>query len=436
MQLGRWWVSNDPASADTDRVQSFFPVGLATSQEQPAQFNFNLFMLDNLTLPRGLFAEDERDEVHFEDAKECTEYCEPYVEERIQELTHSREEDRLEEWRATLCKEDMFHRSGKAIENIATGNANYDANLDSLRVDIYGNVMLLNAPQWSDLSPQFTHGFPRRLVKEGHRGLTSGNLTVAARISNQGIRSLAVGDVACFLSRKMVQGLGLTTSELVLARSRALKYAGRRQKPSRLIDTMLRFGVDFLTMKALTHQQVSDLRGTSSIHWSQILSQENADHSESDSSSDSNSELEVPASWDIRQECGDSMPGPSSADHSKSVRLHIRQLLSSYVSTSVQERQVTVPATERTPRAKPRSSGQRRKRQQNTTGPTMPVIPTVQTRSQEETSRPDPRSVLLALEGIVPTRIPKDDSLQRLTEFLRGNQPLASEVTYSMCFKT
>ena len=56
---------------------------------------------------------------------------------------------------------------------------------------------------------------------------------------------------------------------------------------------MLRFGVDFLTMKSLTHQQVSDLRGTSTIHWNQILSQEeNADHSESESS-DSNSELEA-----------------------------------------------------------------------------------------------------------------------------------------------
>ena len=59
----------------------------------------------------------------------------------------------------------------------------------------------------------------------------------------------------------------------------------------------------------------------------------------------------------------------------------------------------------------------------------MPVIPSVQTRSQEETSRADPRSVLLALEGIVPARIPKDDSLERLTEFLRAHQPLASEVT-------
>lgn len=422
--------THEPGRAHTHSVQPFFPTGLARSQEQPTQFNFDLFVLDNLTLPRGLFADDEREEVHFEDAEECREYCERYVLERLQQLTHSREEDNLEEFRAQLCKEDMFHHSGEAIQNMATGNASYDANLNSLRVDIYGNVMLLNAPQWSDLSPQFTHGFPRRLVKESHRGLIPGNLTVAARISNQGIRSLAVGDVACFLSRKMVKGLGLTTSELVLARSSALKYAGRKHKPSRLIDTMLRFGVDFLTMKPLSHQQVRDLRGTSTVHWDQILNQENEDQSESDSgSSDSNSELEVPASWDIRQECGDFMPGPSSANHSESVRVHIRHLLSSYLSSSVQPGQVTLPAAERAPRAKARSSGQRRKRKRNTTGPTMPAIPSTQTTTQEETPRADSRSALLTLEGIVAARIPKDDSLQRLSEFLRNHQPLASEVT-------
>ena len=223
-----------------------------------------------------------------------------------------------------------------------------------------------------------------------------------------------------------------SVNPILTCRSSAVKYAGRKQKPSRLIDMMLRFGVDFLTMKSLTHQQVSDLRGTSTIHWNQILSQEeNADHSESESSgsSDSNSELEVPASWDIRQECGDFMPGPSGADHSKSVRSHIRHLLTSYVSTTVQPVQATLPATEQATRAKPGSSGQRRKPNRKTTGPTMPVIPFVQTRSHEETPRADPQSVLLALEGIVPARIPKDDSLERLTEFLRAHQPLASEVT-------
>jgi len=59
----------------------------------------------------------------------------------------------------------------------------------------------------------------------------------------------------------------------------------------------------------------------------------------------------------------------------------------------------------------------------------MPVIPSIQTTTQEETPRADPRSALLALEGIVPARIPKDDSLQRFTKFFHNHLPLASEVT-------
>ena len=89
-------------------------------------------MLDSLTLPRGLFAEDERQEVHFEDAAECTAYCERYVQERLQELPHSRQEDHSEVWRARLNKEDMFHQSGEAIQNMMTGNGSFDANLNSL----------------------------------------------------------------------------------------------------------------------------------------------------------------------------------------------------------------------------------------------------------------------------------------------------------------
>lgn len=87
--------------------------------------------------------------------------------------------------------------------------------------------MILNAPHWSDVSAQFTHGFPRRLM-DSHRGILPGNITVAARISNQGIRSVSPGDVAAFMSKKkMIRGLGLTVTELMFARTTAIRYAGK-----------------------------------------------------------------------------------------------------------------------------------------------------------------------------------------------------------------
>lgn len=426
--------SHEDPGAIPSSLQPYFPAAFALSPEQPTHFNFELFLLDTLTLPRGLFAEDERGEVHFENAKRCAEYCERYVKERLESLEHSRDEEQTTEMRAAISKEDMFRRSGQAIDNMLTGNPAYDANLQNLRLDIYGNVMILDSPQWSDTSPQFTHGFPRRLIREGHRGLHPGNLIVAARISNQAIRSLSVGDVAGFISRKMVQGLGLTRSELVLARMSAIKYAGRMQKPSRLIDTMLRFGTDFLTMKPLTTQQIMDLRGTSTNHWARVLTAESPPRQrdlESDSSESSGEELEV-AGWNIADECSDFMPGPAHESHSESVSMHVRHLLNCYVTASTSNReQVPVPSNQQPTRNR-HGSGQRRRRR--TTGPIMPVIPSVASQSTEgdmftSTPRPDARAALLAMPGIVPARIPTDDSLARLAEFLRNNQPLASQVT-------
>ena len=50
----------------------------------------------------------------------------------------------------------------------------------------------------------------------------------------------------------MIEGLGLSTAELMLARGSAVKYAGKRDKPARLVELMMRFGLNFLTLEALT----------------------------------------------------------------------------------------------------------------------------------------------------------------------------------------
>ena len=424
----------DPSQAE---AQPYFPVGLAMAEDRPTQFNFEMFLFDTLTLPRGLFSEDDSREVTFSDTKQCVEYCERFVTGRTTELVDSREEDQAEAMRANLCKDEMFRTSGQPIRNLRTGNESFDTNLDKVRVDVYGNVMILDAPQWSDVSPQFMHGFPRRLISASHRGILPGNLTVAARISNQAIRSLAIGDVASFLSRKMITGLGLTPSELVLARTSAVKYAGRKQKPSRLLDMMLRFGVDFLTLAPLTVEQVRDFRGTISNHWEHVLQQAPTDAHSSDSdggSSDTSSDVEVPSSWDITQECGDTMPRPDMSGHSDSVRTHVHNLMSSYLSTSSQEQASQPPSSgEQADTPARRASGQRRRRTAGRrAAPRTPVIRSVQTNATQEqgaSNRRDARAALEAQEGIVIARIPKEESLARLAEYLRKNQPLPSQVT-------
>lgn len=191
----------DRSSTSTTRdvepllIVPYFPRGLAASEENITEFNFTLFLYDSLRLPAGLFPGDSTHEVEFANLQECRQYCAKYVAAR--EAWCSEQEpspDQSQQRRSELSKETMFQEAGNPLGvNIRYGNERFDRNLDSVRLDIFGNVMIQNAPHWSDISVQFMHGFPRRLIPYHHRGLLSGNITVAARISNQAIRSLSTG---------------------------------------------------------------------------------------------------------------------------------------------------------------------------------------------------------------------------------------------------
>lgn len=174
----------------------YFPAGLAKSTENNLDFNFTLFLFDSLRLPAGLFTEDGMSEVEFSNFQECKDYCLRYVAQREewyrqQELSP----DLSQERRSELSKDTMFLQVGTPLgDRLRYGNERFDSNLQRVRLDTFGNVMILNAPHWSDISAQFVHGFPRRLIPDHHRGMLSGNITVAARISNQAIRSMSTGN--------------------------------------------------------------------------------------------------------------------------------------------------------------------------------------------------------------------------------------------------
>ena len=122
--------------------------------------------------------------------------------------------------------------------------------------------MVLGAPAWSDVCAAFMHGYPRRLVSTDHGGFLRGNVIVAAKVSKRALRSLAPANIAAFSSRRTLRNLGLTASELLLARQSAISHTGQQRLPHRLVQTMLRFGVDFLTFAPLsrdTLEKLSDL---------------------------------------------------------------------------------------------------------------------------------------------------------------------------------
>ena len=124
-----------------------------------------------------------------------------------------------------------------------------------------------------------------------------------------------------------MQGLGLSTTELVLARTSAIKYAGKSGKPARLIDMMVRFGVDFLTMTPLGQEQLQGLRESSSTHWEHMIAS-TSDDEDTDSSSD---ESEISVAWDPSEEI-QSLPEYGTDEHTQTVTRHVDHLVQCYVS--------------------------------------------------------------------------------------------------------
>ena len=186
--------------------------------------------MDSLRLEAGLLPRDAHEPVSFRSVDECSRYCGRFVgvmRERKESMRHPARPGQK------IDKKALFYCCGTALgEKVALGDPTFDRHLDKLWLDLFGNVMVLFAPRWSDVSIHLTHGFPRRLVTEPHRGVLPGNITAAALVRYRAVR-----------------GLGLTPAELVLARATALRYTGKSNKPARLVQFMLRFGVDFLYLR-------------------------------------------------------------------------------------------------------------------------------------------------------------------------------------------
>ena len=114
----------------------------------------------------------------------------------------------------------------------------------------------------------------------------------------------------------MIRGLGLTVTELMLARMTAIRYAGKKDKPARLVEMMVRFGVDFLTMTPLEAEQTKGLRLASSSHWDLVIA--SAPDDGEDSSSD---ESELSVGWDAEEEL-DPLPSRGTSEYTETVTRH------------------------------------------------------------------------------------------------------------------
>ena len=148
--------------------------------------------------------------------------------------------------------------------------------------------MIWRAPSWSDLCPNFMHGFPCRLVSQAHGGFLRGNIC-----ANQVVRNVALGDMASFSSREHLTGLGLTVAELFWAWQSAFTYSGKARQPQRLVHTMLRYGVELLTFSPIDREGLKRLSGVTATLHQQRLNYEPAEEDVTSSTESSDESVEV-----------------------------------------------------------------------------------------------------------------------------------------------
>ena len=145
--------------------------------------------------------------------------------------------------RRGIDKLELFSLSGTPVpDNLKTGNQQHDIPLARVRIDRFGNVMCWNAPAWSDLSVQLTHGFPKKIIRAAHGGYTPENLICTSKASNQMIRALAFKDIFSTAPQKLVSKTGMTVGDLTFARSRAVTiHTGKKSTMNyRLMELMYR----------------------------------------------------------------------------------------------------------------------------------------------------------------------------------------------------
>lgn len=135
-------------------VAPFFPLAFAVSPDRPLDFNFDLRLLDELTLPRPILSRDEdlvatlRDapttegeqKVTFANAQEAVTHCRQKLREGWavprERGSHARGERQARLSHPDLDKDVLFRSEGKALDKaLASGQKDFDSNLHLVRLD-------------------------------------------------------------------------------------------------------------------------------------------------------------------------------------------------------------------------------------------------------------------------------------------------------------
>ena len=130
---------------EAESVMPYFPLAFAVSEQRPLQFNFDLFLLDCLALPRHIQPRDSGEQspgqaVTFRDAESAITYCTQRLETGWKPKARP-EQDSSRASSARLShplidKWSLFRRDGRRLTKaLKSGNPALDENLQRVRLD-------------------------------------------------------------------------------------------------------------------------------------------------------------------------------------------------------------------------------------------------------------------------------------------------------------
>lgn len=131
---------------EAESVMPYFPLAFAVGEHRPLAFNFNLFLLDSLCLPRPISPRDSQESnpgqaVTFEDANAAIAYCTQRLESgwKATRPASSQEDSRASSARLShpsIDKFELFRRDGKRLTKaLESGKPALDENLHRVRLD-------------------------------------------------------------------------------------------------------------------------------------------------------------------------------------------------------------------------------------------------------------------------------------------------------------
>ena len=124
-------------------MEPYFPLALGESIDQPLAFNFDLFVLDSLVLPRHIVPRDSQEEVSnavlFDNAASAISYCTERLERRWKDTRPAADptagkrqtHPKVNKWELPHC------HGARLTKALTSGQALFDANLNHIRLDRY-----------------------------------------------------------------------------------------------------------------------------------------------------------------------------------------------------------------------------------------------------------------------------------------------------------